>query len=298
MSVVSSNKLLFWSLVFFFSLIQFVVVLPATSTSAVGANPFCWGDREIDCQTSINKEMIENATGSPPQVGKCYGFGFGIVEVAYNSQDCSDARAEMAVVAGQNPKCFTLDDTKASYNGSSFNPAGLVSVPCDDAIRLQFKALYHDGYNLEQGSCYIIASDGPTSQTCQSHDSTVRVAQLNGDGGGEEGGGGGAGGGGGEEEASVAVPTETTKNDCQDGLTKDNCGIIKWIVAAIQITSVIAGVVIIGAIVVGGIQYSTSGDDPQAVAKAKGRIYNAVLALVVFVFGFAFLQWIVPGGIV
>jgi hypothetical protein len=47
-----------------------------------------------------------------------------------------------------------------------------------------------------------------------------------------------------------------------------------------------------------GIRYTTAGDDPQKVASAKGHIFNAIVALVAFIFLFAVLQWLVPGGIV
>lgn len=89
--------------------------------------------------------------------------------------------------------------------------------------------------------------------------------------------------------------------DCQVGqgqaLTKDNCGIIGYIITFINILSGLVGVVIVIMIAVGGIQYTTARDDPQAVAAAKVRIRNAILALVFYLFGFAFLQWLVPGGL-
>jgi uncharacterized ion transporter superfamily protein YfcC len=47
----------------------------------------------------------------------------------------------------------------------------------------------------------------------------------------------------------------------------------------------------------GGIQYSTSGGNPQAASAAKKRMSNAFLALLALVFLYTFLQWIVPGGI-
>jgi hypothetical protein len=56
------------------------------------------------------------------------------------------------------------------------------------------------------------------------------------------------------------------------------------------------GVIVTIMIVVGGIQYAASGGDPQAVASAKKKIYNALLALLAFALVYAFLQFIVPGG--
>lgn len=57
------------------------------------------------------------------------------------------------------------------------------------------------------------------------------------------------------------------------------------------------GVIVIGTIIVGGIQYSLAGDSPDALGKAKKRILNGLVALAAFIFVYSFLQWIIPGGI-
>lgn len=89
--------------------------------------------------------------------------------------------------------------------------------------------------------------------------------------------------------------------DCKpaDGaaLTKDNCKIVDRLIQIINILSAFVGIIIVIMIVVGGIQYSASRDNPQATAAAKGRVFNAILALVLYLFLYAFLQWIVPGGV-
>ncbi len=91
------------------------------------------------------------------------------------------------------------------------------------------------------------------------------------------------------------------KADCKPpagtSLNKDNCGIVGYIVLFTRTLAAIVGVVIVIMIAVGGLQFSMARDDPQAVAGAKNRIRNAVFALLAYLFGFAFLQWLVPGGI-
>jgi hypothetical protein len=57
------------------------------------------------------------------------------------------------------------------------------------------------------------------------------------------------------------------------------------------------GLVIVIMIVIGGIQFITSGGDPNHVAEAKKRIANALLALVAWILIYAFLNWIMPGGV-
>lgn len=86
--------------------------------------------------------------------------------------------------------------------------------------------------------------------------------------------------------------------DCKsDSLNKDNCGIISYLVTFTRILSGLVGIVIVIMITIGGIQYAAAGPDPGAVVAAKKRIINAILALALYVFMFAFLQWLVPGGI-
>jgi len=61
--------------------------------------------------------------------------------------------------------------------------------------------------------------------------------------------------------------------------------------------SALVGVVVVGVIIMGGIQYSAAGDNPQALTAAKKRITNGLIALLAFALTAAFLQWIVPGGL-
>jgi hypothetical protein len=56
------------------------------------------------------------------------------------------------------------------------------------------------------------------------------------------------------------------------------------------------GIVIVGNIIFGGIQYSWAGNNPSAVTAAKTRIQNSLIALLAFFFVYAFLQWVIPGG--
>ncbi len=82
--------------------------------------------------------------------------------------------------------------------------------------------------------------------------------------------------------------------DCGDAY--NNC-ITRDIQVAINVLSIGVGVVITIMIVIAGLQYMTARDNPQSIQAAKTKITNAVIALVAFVFVYAFLQWIVPGGI-
>ena len=78
--------------------------------------------------------------------------------------------------------------------------------------------------------------------------------------------------------------------DCNDCISKD-------IQIAANVLAIGVSLVITIMIVIAGLQYMTSRDNPQAIQAAKTKIINAVIALIAFVFIYAFLQWVVPGGI-
>ncbi|MGH7241496.1 MAG: hypothetical protein ACREGB_04330, partial [Candidatus Saccharimonadales bacterium] len=64
-----------------------------------------------------------------------------------------------------------------------------------------------------------------------------------------------------------------------------------------NLLSILVGVIAVASIIMGGINYSTSGGDPQKAAKAKARITNTILALVIYGFLYGFLQFVIPGGL-
>lgn len=79
-----------------------------------------------------------------------------------------------------------------------------------------------------------------------------------------------------------------------------NCDAIfeKYLKPFIKLLSATVGIVVVAAVIFGGIQFSSSGGDPQKVANAKKHITNAIIALVAYVLLFAFLNFIIPGGLV
>jgi hypothetical protein len=105
------------------------------------------------------------------------------------------------------------------------------------------------------------------------------------------------------EPESSTENIKPQKDDCKvdseagERLSSDNCGIIKLVIVVTNILTGIAGLIIIGTMIFGGIQYSMAGADPSKVQEAKHKITNALIALLLLIFGFAFLQWVVPGGL-
>lgn len=98
--------------------------------------------------------------------------------------------------------------------------------------------------------------------------------------------------------ADLNADCDDKGNCCEsDNLTKDNCTIVGYIVTLVNILSGLVGLVVVVMIAYGGIRYSASGDNPQETAAAKAIIRNAIIALVTYIFSFAFLQYIIPGGL-
>jgi hypothetical protein len=85
----------------------------------------------------------------------------------------------------------------------------------------------------------------------------------------------------------------------QEGLEKcvEQNKIVADLRLIINALSIGVGIIIVTIIILGGIQYMVAGDNPNAVSAAKQRIINALIALLAYILIFAFLQWLVPGGV-
>lgn len=90
---------------------------------------------------------------------------------------------------------------------------------------------------------------------------------------------------------------EEVDDSCNIGNQGEDCAITDKLGAIANVLSLGVGIIIVIMIIVGGIQYTMAGGDAGKVAAAKGRITNAIYALIAFFFLYAFLQWVVPGGI-
>lgn len=165
---------------------------------------------------------------------------------------------------------------------------------------------------LDQGACYegyVLGLRGDSSSACDKdfNDSgAVHYCKTVGYNAGKNnaanvtkptGGGGGGGGGG-----SVAAGSAETCGDSPGigisiavGCRGKGNPIADMAFAVIRVLSAGVGLVVVGSIVVGGVQYSASRGDPQATALAINRIRSSLLALLIYIFGFALLNYIIPG---
>ncbi len=71
-----------------------------------------------------------------------------------------------------------------------------------------------------------------------------------------------------------------------------------YVRAIIRFMGSLVGLVIIMMIIIGGVQYLTAAGNPSQVAAAKSRIQNAITGLFLFIFMYAILNYLVPGGII
>ena len=85
--------------------------------------------------------------------------------------------------------------------------------------------------------------------------------------------------------------------ECQGDACVTNNPLVKMVTQLINFTSVLVGIIVVAVIILGGIEYASAGGNPNKVASAKHRITNAILAFVMYIFLFAFLQWLIPGGV-
>lgn len=65
--------------------------------------------------------------------------------------------------------------------------------------------------------------------------------------------------------------------------------------AIIRFLSIGVGLVIVLSIIIGGLQYIGSQGNPENTNKAIERIRSALIALLVFIFAYAILNYVVPG---
>lgn len=76
-----------------------------------------------------------------------------------------------------------------------------------------------------------------------------------------------------------------------------NCIADRYIDPAIEVMVALVGVIVVIGIITAGIQYSSSGSDPAKITAAKQRIYKSLTALIALFTLWAFLTWLLPGGL-
>ncbi len=98
--------------------------------------------------------------------------------------------------------------------------------------------------------------------------------------------------------ASIAHCTDPAASNASCTDTK-NCGFLtKYVQPFVNFLSALVGVAVTVSIVIGGIQYGSSAGDSAKVSAAKNRIRNSIIALLAFLFLYAMMNFLIPGGLV
>lgn len=102
--------------------------------------------------------------------------------------------------------------------------------------------------------------------------------------------------------AAGLKPPQPVKCDspetCQYNGDLKNNPIILWIAFFINVLAAVIGVGAVAMLIFAGVQYTAAADNPSQVEAAKKKIGAVVLGLVAFIFLYAFLNWLIPGGVI
>ena len=101
--------------------------------------------------------------------------------------------------------------------------------------------------------------------------------------------------GGGNDENGKPYPKVNIQIDI--GCKGQGNPIVDMAYAFIKFLTIGVGIVLVASIIYAGIQYTTSGGNPEETSKAKDRIMRAMVALLFYLLISAFVQFLVPGGL-
>ncbi|HEY5267762.1 MAG TPA: hypothetical protein VII94_01355 [Candidatus Saccharimonadales bacterium] len=226
---------------------------------------------------SVASSRISALTPSPvpaicfnPQTSLAYYCG-SAAPLAAN--DSSASKAQQALDSNYATQTLVVEKDKAgTYQATKSN---LVSGSTDFGL-----------YTLNNGECYIYETvpSGPDAgryawvgnQDCTADAYQNPVAQP--------------------MSSQIAGSLGQVQSCSKNGDTA-NCNLFQtYINPLISFLNIAVGLVVVISIVIGGIQYSAAGDNPNAVKAARQRIINALLGLVAYLLLYTFLNFIIPGG--
>jgi hypothetical protein len=96
----------------------------------------------------------------------------------------------------------------------------------------------------------------------------------------------------------VKGPETDCKDENNDGkLDASECKIIELVNTIFAAVSGLVVLAVVGNMIYAGIQYSMSEGDSGKAAKARQRVRDGVMALVLYLLLSGFIQWLIPGGI-
>ncbi len=199
-----------------------------------------------------------------------FGFFVSLLFISRNQIVLADAVSDLSSYCHDKFSYSMLDGSDAEIICLTGDPLKILN---DTKIQTQFNKLSADEqlYMRNANKCSSVYQDPKIVKNCEE-----LVSESTG-------------------EAKNPFPTsESTRTPSKSAADDIYTKILNPAILALSAAVVLA---VVGSIVVAGVQYSTANGNSSAVASAKNRIVISILVLILYTFGFAILQWLIPGGI-
>lgn len=102
--------------------------------------------------------------------------------------------------------------------------------------------------------------------------------------------------GSGANAVRVSIDFGCQGKNCKTSLPKGCSAMLDAVFAIVRFLSVGVGVVVVASMVWAGLQYTMARADPNAIGQAKERILNNLIALLIYIFSYAILNYVIPRG--
>lgn len=100
-----------------------------------------------------------------------------------------------------------------------------------------------------------------------------------------------------KENEDENKPIDNTPEEVKTAILPESWKIEDILNMILLVVTTGVGIAAVGAIVYAGVLYITARDNAGQVSKAKTMIMNTVVGVVAYLLMWAFLQWIIPGGV-
>ena len=100
-----------------------------------------------------------------------------------------------------------------------------------------------------------------------------------------------------KEKEDEKEPIDNTPEEVKTAILPESWKIEDILNMILLVVTTGVGIAAVGAIVYAGVLYITARDNAGQVSKAKTMIMNTVIGVVAYILMWAFLQWIIPGGV-
>ena len=90
---------------------------------------------------------------------------------------------------------------------------------------------------------------------------------------------------------------DTTPADAKTAILPSDWKIEDILNMVLVVVTTGVGIAAVGSIIFAGVLYITARDNAAQVSKAKTMITNTIIGIIAYILMWAFLEWIIPGGI-